>query len=81
MNYKENPPKLSKDKEFIDEMVNLYINALCDRERLLEVVIMTEYLNPSKDTRDTLEEAYTLLNETDTNLGQLEITFKTRIEY
>jgi hypothetical protein len=79
--YKENPPRLTKDKEFVDEMTNLLTEAICEREKLLETIIMTEYLNPTTDTRNVMEEAYSLLEETDINLGQLAEAFKIKIIY
>ena len=79
--YPETPPKNNIDKKFVDEMVCLYIESICEAVRLWQIIYNTEELVSCTDTHNRLEDAYHLLNEVDLNIDQIKISFKLEIPY
>jgi len=76
MRYSESPPVSQSDKAFVDDMVRDFITMVCLKETLLEMIIMNENMNPA-----AIEQTYEMLTETDTNVDQINIILKSKIEY
>jgi hypothetical protein len=76
MVYNEDPPLYSKDKEFIDELINEYITNVCIVVRSIDAITRLEEVEYSRETGDRASELYGFANDAELNMAQIEVFFK-----
>ena len=71
MNYSELPPKNPKDKKFVDEMVNTYLELIIMEETINRMILALEQDEPTPLTHVSIEACYKMMEEREQDKKQV----------
>lgn len=81
MIYHENPPKLERDKRYVDDLTNLLIENIGSLSKIKSVIHELETTEKTQTHFDQMEISYVCLEETMLNMDQIRLALNVKLSY